>query len=106
MIISPYAKHGYVDHTQYDQSSIMRFVQRHWNLQKLPGEVLRDTAVAANNTTASMKTIGDLTNALSVSLPAQPAVPAVCVSADNTAAFANTTGAACPVSTVTYPATH
>ena len=106
VIISPYAKKAFVDHTQYDQSSIMRFVQRRWNLQKLPGEVLRDTSVAANNTTASMKTIGDLTNALNVSLPANPSVPAVCLNATNTAAFANTTGAACPVSTVSYPATH
>ena len=106
VIISPFAKKAFVDHTQYDQSSIMRFVQRRWNLQKLPGETLRDTAVAAANTTAAMKTIGDLTNALSVSLPAVPAVPAVCVNATNTAVFANTTGAACPTSTVSYPPTH
>jgi acid phosphatase len=105
VIISPYAKKAFVDHTQYDQSSIMRFAQRRWNLQKLPGEVLRDTAVAANATKA-MQTIGDLTNALNISLPAAPAVPAVCLNATNTAAYANTTGAACPVSTVTYPATH
>jgi hypothetical protein len=28
------------------------------------------------------------------------------VNATNTGVFANTTGAACPTSTVTYPATH
>ena len=107
VIISPYGKKSYVDHTQYDQSSIMRFVQRRWNLEKLPGEVLRDTAVAANNAAAAMQTIGDLTNTLTnVSFPANPAVPAVCVNATNTAAFANTTNAACPTSTVTYPPTH
>jgi phospholipase C len=106
VIISPYAKKGYVDHTQYDQSSIMRFVQRRWNMQKLPGETLRDGAVLANNSTPATQTIGDLTNALNVTLPTAPAYPAVCVTATNTGAYANTGNTACPTSTVTYPATH
>jgi phospholipase C len=106
VIISPYAKKGYVDHTQYDQSSIMRLAQLRWNMQKLPGETLRDSAVLANNSTAATQTIGNLTPALNVTVPAAPTYPAVCVTATNTGAFANTGNTACPTSTVTYPATH
>ena len=35
IIISPYAKRGFVDHTVYDTTSILRFIEWRWNLQPL-----------------------------------------------------------------------
>ena len=49
MIISPFAKKGYVDKTSYDTTSIIKFLTRRFGLEPLPG-------VRAN--------AGDLTNAL------------------------------------------
>jgi phospholipase C len=49
IIISPFAKRGFVDHTLYDTTSIIKFVTRRFGLEPLPG-------VRAN--------AGDLTNAL------------------------------------------
>ncbi|TKC80370.1 acid phosphatase [Trinickia terrae] len=60
LVISPFAKQGYVDHTQYDTTSILRFVTRRFALPELPGLVVRDKALAANG----QKPMGDLTNAL------------------------------------------
>lgn len=37
MIISPYAKRHYVDHTQYDTTSIIKFITRRFDLEPLPG---------------------------------------------------------------------
>ena len=37
IIISPYAKRGYVDHTQYDTTSILKFLTRRFGLEPLPG---------------------------------------------------------------------
>jgi acid phosphatase len=37
IIISPYAKRGYVDHTQYDTTSISKFITRRFGLEPLPG---------------------------------------------------------------------
>jgi acid phosphatase len=37
LIISPYAKRGYVDHTQYDTTSIIKFITRRFALEQLPG---------------------------------------------------------------------
>jgi phospholipase C len=62
VIISPYAKHGTVDHTLYDTSSITRFITARWNLPKLEGIQVRDQAMAANGNPP----IGDLTGALSL----------------------------------------
>lgn len=50
IIISPYAKKGFVDHTQYDISSILRFITERFNLVPLDGLKTR-----SNN--------GDLANA-------------------------------------------
>jgi phospholipase C len=33
MIISPYAKSGYVDHTMYEFSSVLRFIEDNWSLR-------------------------------------------------------------------------
>jgi phospholipase C len=45
LIISPYAKTGYVSHTQYEFSSILKFIENRFGLQSLTG---RDAA--ANDT--------------------------------------------------------
>ena len=35
LAISPYAKTGHVDHTYYDHTSILKFIERNWKLQAL-----------------------------------------------------------------------
>jgi phospholipase C len=52
IVISPYAKRGYVDKTPYDTTSILKFITRRFGLEPLPG-------VRAN--------AGDLTNAFDLS---------------------------------------
>jgi len=37
LVISPFARKGYVDHTLTDQSSILRFVEDNWKLPKISG---------------------------------------------------------------------
>jgi phospholipase C len=41
IIVSPYAKRGFVDHTQYDTTSILEFIEARWDLQPL---AVRDAA--------------------------------------------------------------
>ena len=65
IIISPFAKRRHVDHTQYDTTSILRFITRRYDLPKLPGIVERDQALKANGS----RPIGDLTEALHLSRP-------------------------------------
>ena len=60
LIISPYARKGYVDHTQYDTGSILRFLTRRFALQPLPGVLERDAGLHANGAAP----MGDLSNAL------------------------------------------
>lgn len=60
IIISPYAKKGYVDSSLYDTSSVLRFITRRWSLPVLDGIAMRDQAIAANGG----KPLGDLSNAL------------------------------------------
>jgi len=60
IIVSPYAKKGFIDHTQYDTTSFIRFVTSKWQLPVLPGLRARDAALVANGFPA----MGDLTNAL------------------------------------------
>lgn len=60
LIISPYAKRGYVDHTLYDTTSILRFLTRRFDLPTLGGLALRDKAMQD----AKSGKLGDLTNAL------------------------------------------
>lgn len=68
IIISPFAKKGTVDHTQYDTASILRLITRRYELTKLPGLKVRDQALMAS----TGKPMGDLTQALNL-LPAGPA---------------------------------
>jgi phospholipase C len=35
LVVSPYAKHGYVSHTQYEFGSILKFIEQNWNLGSL-----------------------------------------------------------------------
>jgi phospholipase C len=56
IIVSPFAKKGVVDHTQYDTTSILRLIARRFGLPSLPGVAARD---AHGN-----PPMGDLTNAL------------------------------------------
>jgi acid phosphatase len=60
LIVSPFARKGSVDHTQYDTTSILRFITNRWNLPVLPGIAERDRALTAAHTAK----MGDLTEAL------------------------------------------
>ena len=61
IIVSPFAKPGFVDHTPYDTGSILRFLDRRFDLTPLAGTAARDAALVANGGVP----MGDLTNALS-----------------------------------------
>jgi phospholipase C len=37
LLISPWARHGHVDHTLADFSSIDKFVEDNWGLSRIPG---------------------------------------------------------------------
>jgi acid phosphatase len=63
IVISPFAKRHFVDHTQYDTTSILRLIARRFDLPELPGIVARDAALRANGS----KPMGDLTAALRLS---------------------------------------
>jgi phospholipase C len=60
LIVSPYARRGFVDHTLYDTTSILRFITKRYGLPTLAGLKARDTAFAANGSPP----LGDLTGAL------------------------------------------
>jgi acid phosphatase len=62
LIISPFAKKGVVDHTQYDTTSILRFITERWKLPVLPGLKMRNDALAAH----VFPRMGDLTAALNL----------------------------------------
>ncbi len=63
IIVSPFAKKGFVDHTQYDTGSIQRFIDLRFGIAPLPGITSRDAALVAGGGVA----MGDLTNALDFS---------------------------------------
>ncbi len=60
IVVSPFAKKGFVDHTPYDTTSILRLITRRFELPVLPGIKVRDEKVKANGGIP----LGDLTNAL------------------------------------------
>jgi acid phosphatase len=62
LIVSPFAKKGFVDHTQYDTTSILRFISKRFDLPALPGLTARDAALKAHGHPA----MGDLTAALNL----------------------------------------
>ncbi len=61
----PLRKKGYVDHTQYDTGSILRFITRRFGLPELPGLRERDQALVGHGE----KPMGDLTGALKLGSP-------------------------------------
>ena len=60
MIVSPFAKRGFVDHTPYDTGSIARFITHRWSLPVLSGLQLRDSSLEARG----LPPMGDLSAAL------------------------------------------
>jgi phospholipase C len=62
LIISPFGKKNYVDHTPYDTTSILRFITKRFQLPILRGLQVRDGAVASQGG----QPLGDLTNALAL----------------------------------------
>jgi len=60
VLVSPFAKRGFVDHTQYDTASFLRFITHRWSLPLLDGLAQRDASLVANGG----QPMGDLTNAL------------------------------------------
>ena len=60
IVVSPFAKRHFVDHTPYDTTSILRLITERFGLPILPGIAARDAAVKSREG----KTLGDLTNAL------------------------------------------
>ena len=62
LIISPLAKKGTVDHTQYDTASVLRLITRTFGLDTLQGLRTRDEALRAHGE----RPMGDLTQALNL----------------------------------------
>jgi len=60
IVVSPFAKRGFVDHTPYDHGSILRLIDKRFGVAPLPGLTARDQALVANGA----QPMGDLTNAL------------------------------------------
>jgi acid phosphatase len=60
LIVSPFARMGVVDHTQYDTDSILRLMTRRFDLEVLPGITMRDQSLSEH----AQFPMGDLTNAL------------------------------------------
>jgi phospholipase C len=65
IIVSPFAKRAFVDHTLYDTTSILRLITRRFALPMLPGLTIRDEALKANGSAP----LGDFSNALDFSQP-------------------------------------
>jgi acid phosphatase len=63
IIVSPFARRGFVDKTPYDTGSILRFITTRWSLAALPGVVARDQALLQNGN----RPMGDLSGALDFS---------------------------------------
>ncbi|HZT89454.1 MAG TPA: acid phosphatase [Stellaceae bacterium] len=62
IIVSPFARRGQVDHTEYDTTSILRFITRRFDLPMLPGLTARDAALKEHGSPP----LGDLTAALAL----------------------------------------
>jgi len=62
LIISPFGKKNYVDHSLYDTTSILRFITKRFALPVLPGLQARDQAISLNGG----QPLGDLTGALDI----------------------------------------
>jgi len=69
IIVSPFAKRHFIDHTQYDTGSILRFLTHRYSLPVLDGLRRRDDALEANGASV----MGDFTNALDFTKSCTPA---------------------------------
>ncbi len=49
LVISPYAKQNYVDHTLTDQSSVLRFIEENWHLGRIGGGSFDEKAGTIEN---------------------------------------------------------
>ncbi|MDR3514875.1 MAG: acid phosphatase [Azospirillaceae bacterium] len=65
LIVSPFARKGFVDHTLYDTTSILHLITRRFDLPVLPGLKARDEALVAHGNPS----VGDLTAALDFNQP-------------------------------------
>ena len=45
IVISPYAKRGYISHTQYETASVLRFAEQQWNLGSLGADDVRANSI-------------------------------------------------------------
>ena len=63
LIVSPYARKGFVDKTPYDTGSILRLITRRFGLTRLAGITQRDNGLISNG----YAPMGDLTGALDFS---------------------------------------
>ena len=63
LVVSPFARKGFIDHTIHDTGSIARLITRRFGLQKLPGLAAREQAMLAAGGPAP----GDLTSTLEFS---------------------------------------
>jgi acid phosphatase len=61
IIIGSMVKHGYIDHTEYDTTSILKFITERFNLDELQGIKNRDLALLAHGNPA----LGDFSAAFS-----------------------------------------
>jgi acid phosphatase len=67
MVVSPYAKRGYIDHTYYDHFSLLKFIERNWHLHTLSDrslDNLPDPVMKSDNPyiPANRPAVGDLMN--------------------------------------------
>ena len=44
LLISPYARRNFVDHTLIDQTSIARFIEDNWGLPRIGGDAMEQWA--------------------------------------------------------------
>lgn len=76
LLISPYARAGYVSHVQYEHASVLRFIEQRWGLPPLDNAGRRDQAAA------SLDDLFDFTQ------PPRAAQPLPLRAADRVAAYA------------------
>ncbi|HZR42454.1 MAG TPA: alkaline phosphatase family protein [Ktedonobacteraceae bacterium] len=65
MVVSPYAKQGFVDHTYYDHFSVVKFIEKNWDLQPLSSrsfDNLPDPVMSTSNAykPTNSPAVGDL----------------------------------------------
>jgi len=66
IVVSPYAKEGYVDHTYYDHGSVLKFIEANWGLGTLTGRsrdnLPNPVQAAGSYVPTNSPAIGDLMN--------------------------------------------